>query len=99
MDEVGLKMRGDHEPALFHRAPRRPTRLARVVGGGSPRARFGFPHHGRGIIPPMRIVRSIVIDRHVEEVFAFVADPHNDVRWCDKVLDVEQVEGDGPGTG
>jgi hypothetical protein len=47
----------------------------------------------------MRIVRSIVIDRHVEEVFAFVADPHNDVRWCDKVLAVEQVEGDGPGPG
>jgi hypothetical protein len=45
----------------------------------------------------MRIVRSTVIDRHVEELFAFVADPRNDVRWCDKVLTVEQVHGDGPG--
>jgi uncharacterized protein YndB with AHSA1/START domain len=48
-------------------------------------------------IPAVQIVRSIVIDRHVEEVFAFVADPRNDVRWCEKVLSVEQVEGDEPG--
>jgi Polyketide cyclase / dehydrase and lipid transport len=47
----------------------------------------------------MEIVRSVVVDRHVDDVFDFVADPHNDPRWCDKVLGVEQVEGDGPGPG
>ena len=47
----------------------------------------------------MRIVRSIVIDRHVAEVFAFVADPRDDVRWCAKVDAVEQVAGEGPGPG
>jgi Polyketide cyclase / dehydrase and lipid transport len=47
----------------------------------------------------MRIVRSIVIDRHIDEVFDFVADPHNDVRWCAKVEAVERVAGDGPGPG
>jgi uncharacterized protein YndB with AHSA1/START domain len=47
----------------------------------------------------VQIVRSIVIDRQVEEVFAFVAEPRNDERWCEKVRSVEQVEGDEPGPG
>jgi hypothetical protein len=47
----------------------------------------------------MQIVRSVVIDCHVEDVFAFVADPLNDPAWCAKVLRVEQVEGDGPAPG
>ncbi len=45
----------------------------------------------------MQIVRAVVIDRHIEDVFAFVADPLNDPRWCAKVLTVEQIEGTGPG--
>lgn len=47
----------------------------------------------------MEITRSIVIDVHVEDVFAFVGDARNDPRWCAKVLSVELVEGDGPGAG
>jgi uncharacterized protein YndB with AHSA1/START domain len=47
----------------------------------------------------MRIVRTVVIDRPVEDVFAYVADPLNDPAWCAKVLSVEQVEGDRPGPG
>jgi hypothetical protein len=47
----------------------------------------------------LRIARSIVIDRHIDEVFAFVAEPRNDPRWCKKVEAVEQVAGDGPGPG
>ena len=29
----------------------------------------------------MQIVRSVVIDCHVEDVFDYVADPHNDREW------------------
>jgi uncharacterized protein YndB with AHSA1/START domain len=47
----------------------------------------------------MQIVRAVVIDRHIEDVFAYVADPLNDPRWCAKVLSVEQIEGEGPGPG
>ena len=47
----------------------------------------------------MEIVREVVIERPVEEVFAFVADARNDPRWCPKVRSVEQVDGDGPGPG
>jgi carbon monoxide dehydrogenase subunit G len=42
----------------------------------------------------MEVVRSIEIERPVDAVFAFVADPRNDPRWCPKVKSVEQV-GDG----
>ncbi|HEX8074920.1 MAG TPA: SRPBCC family protein [Thermoleophilaceae bacterium] len=45
----------------------------------------------------MHFERSIVIDRSPADVWAFVADPANDPRWCDKVRSVEQVAGDGPG--
>jgi uncharacterized protein YndB with AHSA1/START domain len=45
------------------------------------------------------VERSITIDRPIEEVFAFVADPRNDPRWCKRVLSVEQVAGDGPAAG
>jgi uncharacterized protein YndB with AHSA1/START domain len=45
----------------------------------------------------VRIERSIVIDRPVDEVFAFVSDPRHDPEWCAKVVSVEQVSGDGPG--
>jgi uncharacterized protein YndB with AHSA1/START domain len=47
----------------------------------------------------MEIVRSVVIDRPIDEVFAFVADPRNDPRWCSKLVSVEQVEGDATGPG
>ena len=35
------------------------------------------------------------IRRPPEEVFAFVADPRNDPRWCPRVLGCEQAAGDG----
>jgi uncharacterized protein YndB with AHSA1/START domain len=40
---------------------------------------------------PMLIEREIEIARPVEEVFDFVADARNDVRWCRKVQSVERV--------
>ena len=42
----------------------------------------------------MEIIRSIDIGQPVDAVFAFVADPRNDVRWCPKVKSVELVEED-----
>jgi hypothetical protein len=30
----------------------------------------------------MRIVRSVVVDCHIEDVSAYVADPANDPAWC-----------------
>ena len=47
----------------------------------------------------MRIAAAVVIDTHIDDVFEFVANPLNDPRWCEKVLYVEQVEGDEPGPG
>jgi hypothetical protein len=31
--------------------------------------------------PPMQILRSVVIDCHIEDVFDYVADPRNDREW------------------
>jgi uncharacterized protein YndB with AHSA1/START domain len=39
----------------------------------------------------MAVERTIEIARPREEVFAFVSDPRNDVRWCPKVHSVEPV--------
>ncbi len=44
----------------------------------------------------MRIGASIEIARPAEEVWALIADPRNDPQWCDHVISVEQVAGDGP---
>lgn len=43
------------------------------------------------------VERSVVIDRPIVQVFAFVRDPTNDRRWCPKVHEVRQLDGDGPG--
>ena len=45
----------------------------------------------------MRIEKSVTIARPPEQVWAFISDPRNDVRWCPKVIAVEQIAGDGPG--
>ena len=45
----------------------------------------------------MRIEKTVTIARAVEEVWEFVADARNDPRWCEKVVSVEQLVGDGPG--
>jgi uncharacterized protein YndB with AHSA1/START domain len=44
-----------------------------------------------------RIEKTIVIERPLEQVWGYIADLRNDPRWCDKVVSVEQVTGDGPG--
>lgn len=48
----------------------------------------------------MRIECSIDIARSRDEVFAFVADPRNDVLWCPKVASVtpDEAGGSGPGS-
>jgi uncharacterized protein YndB with AHSA1/START domain len=38
---------------------------------------------------------SVNIERPIEDVFAFVADPRNDVRWWRGVRRVELLDGDG----
>ena len=45
----------------------------------------------------MRIQASIEIARTRDDVWAFISDPRNDAKWCDHVVSVEQVAGDGPG--
>jgi hypothetical protein len=55
--------------------------------------------HRVATMSAVEIVRSIVVDRHIDDVFRFVADPRDDPRWCPKVLSVEQIEGNGPGPG
>lgn len=46
---------------------------------------------------PTRLEGEVEIDRPIEEVFAFVADPHNDPLWCPRVEACQQTGGDGPG--
>ena len=45
----------------------------------------------------MEIGKTIVIDCPVEKVWEYIADGRNDPQWCDKVISVDQVAGDGPG--
>ena len=40
---------------------------------------------------------EILIDRPSEEVFAFLADPRNDLQWRSGVLDLTHVSGEGVG--
>jgi uncharacterized membrane protein len=40
---------------------------------------------------------SVIVQRPIEEVFAFLADAENDPRWRSAVLDIARVEGDGVG--
>jgi uncharacterized protein YndB with AHSA1/START domain len=47
----------------------------------------------------LHVARRIRIARPPAEVFALVAEPANDPRWCAKVRSVEQVLGAGPGPG
>lgn len=42
---------------------------------------------------------SIVIERPIEDVFAFVSDPTNDPRWCPTVRDPRQVGVGEPAVG
>lgn len=47
----------------------------------------------------MLITGSAEIERPIETVFRFVADPRNDPQWCPRVKRCEQREGSGPGRG
>jgi uncharacterized protein YndB with AHSA1/START domain len=47
----------------------------------------------------MLIERSIEIERPAGDVFDFLLDARNDVRWCHKVKSVDLVSRDGPGAG
>ena len=42
---------------------------------------------------------DVVIDCHIDDVFAFLADLTNAPRWAPGVVSVAQVGGDGPGPG
>jgi uncharacterized protein YndB with AHSA1/START domain len=43
------------------------------------------------------IERTILIARPLEEVWEYIADLRNDPQWCEKVVSVKQLGGDGPG--
>jgi len=45
----------------------------------------------------MEIERSVVIARPIQEVWDCIADARNDPHWCEKVEEVHQEIGDGPG--
>jgi uncharacterized protein YndB with AHSA1/START domain len=47
----------------------------------------------------VKIEASSVIERPPGDVWALIADLRNDPRWCDKVVSVDQVTGDRPGSG
>jgi hypothetical protein len=47
----------------------------------------------------MEIVRSVVIDCHIEDVFGYIADRLNDPAWSPTVQAVDQLHGNGPGPG
>lgn len=47
----------------------------------------------------MAVERTVEIARPPEQVFAFLADARNDLRWCATVLTCEQLAGEGPGEG
>ena len=53
---------------------------------------------GQSEQPPGQFGATVVIDRPIDEVFAFLADGENDPRWRSGVLDIERVEGEGVGT-
>ena len=48
---------------------------------------------------PVTLEHSVEIDRPVEDVFAVVADPRNDAKWCPRVSDCEQRQGEAPAVG
>lgn len=45
------------------------------------------------------VYEHVVIERPIEEVFAFIVDAENDVRWCPSVKEIERIGGDGPAEG
>ena len=47
----------------------------------------------------MQIVRSVVVDCHIEDVFDYIADRLNDPAWSPTVQAVDQLHGNGPGPG
>jgi hypothetical protein len=47
----------------------------------------------------VRRAPEVVIDRHIDDVFAFLGDLANAPRWAAGVVSVHQVAGDGPGPG
>ena len=48
---------------------------------------------------PLRVERSVVIERSPEEVFAFVSDPENDVRWVSPIEEQWNTSEGAPGVG
>jgi uncharacterized protein YndB with AHSA1/START domain len=51
------------------------------------------------IMAAMEIVRSVVVDRHIDDVFDYLADRGHDRAWWRDVVAVEQLVGDEPGLG
>jgi uncharacterized protein YndB with AHSA1/START domain len=45
----------------------------------------------------MEIEKSVVIVRPIQEVWDYISDAGNDPHWCEKVEEVHQQAGNGPG--
>jgi hypothetical protein len=50
-------------------------------------------------MPSTVLEHTVEINRPLDEVFAFVADPRNDPAWCPRVEGCEQRKGNGPTAG
>src|SRR5439155_13463473 len=86
-------------PALAGRDGRRPDPQS---GRGHGRGRRPPTRHrlsGRGGRPMTRFRATAVIDKPVEEVFAFAADPENDPRWSSAVSKARRTSKSALGLG
>ena len=89
---------------LRHRAARRTLFAVLFMGvGAAPLSGFVMAIIRRRFAPaparPLRVERSVVIERSPEEVFAFVSDPENDVRWVSPIEEQWKTSEGAPGVG
>jgi uncharacterized protein YndB with AHSA1/START domain len=44
-----------------------------------------------------QVTVTTIINRPIEEVFAFIADNENDPKWCVPVIETKRIQGESPG--
>jgi carbon monoxide dehydrogenase subunit G len=90
---IGLSAALRHEEQSRQRARhacKQEKAAARCRAAYRPRNAQSYRNGTSGVYgSPMRVEESVEIARAPEEVWAFVADPLNDPRWCRKVKSVE----------
>ena len=73
----------------MHRGQRGTANVAPLLWTNGGSAGSALPRTPELTFTPVRVEESIVIARPRDRVWAFVADPLNDPRWCPKVKTVE----------